>query len=519
MYKEQILFYNPPIKDIGIDYSSRFSNNILELFENFAGFEDRYDFADFIDVYGCSTLYYNEKNNHFEINYFKICNQMGYFDINIQKLIYSVLLNDKSKNRISDMLITSIFMIYQSCYDQFATDNPVITHNREYLKLVSESERILNKFIPNVNKIIEKNKVLESDTTYETEKYSEDIKDKTFGDDLDFEGVNNEKNLSIDDKGNHMDEEGNLDIKQNNDIDIKEENEDIYLNGFKKYYQVILPENTSDFNIYHFKIWYLYLTQELLVNKSLPDNFKINAIWPDIINFDSITFEKLDFICIINKIFKLKGDNSNKLIDRLEQQLNDYFSTSSEEIITNMKKNLESYWYKPAGLKVTESNFNNNKNAIINESDTIFNSVNHSVYYSTRVLNEDQNLNEFGLAFHLEKQPLFAQLKNESQLKKEVERVLLTNKITFKKNIVDYPFLYDFIVEVNGQEIVINVLGVYHEIIGFRNGLIYEERVKREYIKKTGRKYLEVSYSNFKADAFPLEDFIVSNLNSMIEKF
>lgn len=78
------------------------------------------------------------------------------------------------------------------------------------------------------------------------------------------------------------------------------------------------------------------------------------------------------------------------------------------------------------------------------------------------------------LAYLLTRHFIFASHREKSYLVEETEKFLTENKFSFKKQVMMYPFYFEFLVESEGKHFALNFMGA-HNMMNVRIPTLFEE--------------------------------------------
>lgn len=518
LYKDQILMYKPPLKDL--TYKNQLlSEGLIKRFQTLRKlirFEQRYEFSDFVDVFANSRECEGDLiDGRIEAEYLRLCADMGFFDIDLPRSVQQLTKMSKyMKGYALSLLNRGIIAFFRCGYEQFLSANAFIVSPREYEKLVNDFTKTIDIINGELVKEPQENIGLKNQFP------GDGILLENESDTLKRYSADAEKELALEAfiKSNNL-ISGDTEEAKPVHINTGKENKNFNkLGNFELTHEILHPNKFFVLNDIYLSNLMIIVVEDFIRGKKLIESFDPKSNWMSI-DFSNLNFfDTLDQVCIINKLIRNTYRESQPEVDRIDSLISTYLSRSKDEVVADLEQALNDGWYKTVWHK-NQMNSSITIQTLQNPKiESILRASSNSPIANKTIIDERGNLNQFGLAHHLENKRVITQLCSDSQLKKEVERVLKTNKISYKKNVVDYPFVYDFIVTVDNSEIIVNVVSMHHEMIGARSVLIYEEEIKRAYIKKTGKKYLEVNYSDFSASAFPFEEHVIAEINSMITK-
>lgn len=297
-------------------------------------------------------------------------------------------------------------------------------------------------------------------------------------------------------------EEENLEEKEEN---FKNKEQNFQTNDFSVEYKKI--ENKNKFfknkNIENF-IFYLNYTKKEnsadFFNKKILEKYLENLTFKNGIQFDQNFINTFLFYKLCEKY-----EVSNDYLNSIKDQINIFLNRERKIILENFEKIENENLFTP--IVSNYSNFYTLKNEQENE---IF----FKNYNNIEILDEDKKLNEFGFFFNFKPTMYFTQIFYDSDLKTKTENFLIKKNYNFTKNKVDFPFVYDFVILKNGEEIYLNVIDHFKKYLNVKNLKFLDEKMKKEYLIQNNKKVIDIEESFLEMENF--EDFLDEEICKLV---
>ena len=325
-----------------------------------------------------------------------------------------------------------------------------------------------------------------------------------------------EEDEDIVDKKHSIDDDGLIDeFKAEKAVFVQKKVSSIYdtiesIHGFDKIYNNF--KESVDYNIRLFYALYVCYVEKFVYGV---DKMVYYTEVDYFINLDKGYWNSvslLNNLFIINKIIQLNFNQRNEQISELEKNINALLNKPRSELISYFESIQEESLFKTItlGLVIDTYTF---KRQLVDD---------HSLFKSTtsspdnmHLYDKNNEINEFGLYFKLKEDGFITKLTKDSVLNTNVEQILNQHNLSYVKNKVEYPFIYDFIVEKDGEEIYLNVISHDKLSLNTLDCLVQEEEIKLYYLNKTGKKVINIRYpTTFNGDK-TLKEHIEESLSEL----